>query len=229
MILKALEQSSGTFTDLRKRTKLADSTLSYYLKELEDHALIEREYKRPNLLIKLSAKALDPVQKTLRHLEELVPPPSKLDIELGQKLLTKQVVDTMEEIYRTRFRPIFAPEEFSKLSKLFGRSISFELEFNETVFITVLAYYHCEMIFPNLQESPKAETLGKPVYTPAGAITPILKNKGLIKQFDALLEWAKPLLQTSSIAAALFTRGLIEHYNKLHDFLKTQKEGGEKK
>lgn len=224
MILSTLEQGPGTFTQLLKRSGLARSTFTHHLEILRAKGLIERAYEGPRrLLIRLSAKALDPVQKTLRHLEELIPPPARLDIEAGEKLLTKQVVDTMEEVYRTRFRYIFSPNEFSKLSKLFGRSISFEPEFNETVFITVLAYYFCEKVFPSLQEPPRAETLGKPAYTLAGAITPVLRNKGLIKQFDALLEWAKPLFQTSSIAAGLFVRGLIEHYNKLHDFFENTK------
>lgn len=227
MILKALEQSPGTFTDLRERTKLADSTLSHYLKKLENQNLVEREYKRPNLLIKLSAKALDPVRRTIRHLEELVPPPSTLDVELGQKLLTKEVVDAMIEIYHTKFRHVFSPDDFSKISKLFGGTISVEPEFNEAVLLTVLAYYWCEKSFPSLLEPKSTRTATKPTYEPAVAVTPVLKNRGLVKQFDSLLKWADPLLKTPSMASGLFLRALIEHSSKLHDEQEKPK-GGEK-
>jgi DNA-binding transcriptional ArsR family regulator len=97
-IIMELEKGSSTFTGLKKQTGIAYSTLSEHLKELEKNGMIEREYKKGKILIRLPYAALTPIERTLRHLESTVPSPQKLDIELGRKLLTDEVVNAILEI-----------------------------------------------------------------------------------------------------------------------------------
>ena len=107
-IIRELEKGPATFTELINRTGLSRAVVNNRLKELEKELGLYREYRNKKLLIMLPAKVRDSVSSTIRDLEALVLPPSRLDSELGRKLLTGPVVDAIVESGRQQLSPEFA-------------------------------------------------------------------------------------------------------------------------
>jgi hypothetical protein len=219
MILERDGGGGGTFEELLTRSGLARATLSKELRGLDTEGLLERfpippkekgKGKRYQLVIRLSEKALDPVNKTLRHLEFLMLPPEKLDTELGRELLTDPVIDAIKEVEATRFSkflPSLVPKEPSRA------------RFDEIMLITALACYYCER-----RELPYADKLARkrgrkesifPKATRGYTALPIVRQRGLVRQFDDLLDWIEPLLIASPLAYVLFQRESGDHSTRI--------------
>ena len=191
IIMTELEKAPGTFTKLRVRSGLADSTLSEHLKNLEAKGEIAREYRKGELLIKLSDSATSPIEKTLRHLEALAP--HNLDIEVGRELLTNEFVNTF---FYGRF------EDSKEKLKEHG------IEFNEYYLLKILANFNTELRFAeglNKGENivswmwidPKlAKLLKKKIEDPELFLAlGVARQLGILKQLEDLLDWISPLLE----------------------------------
>lgn len=224
-ILSELERASGTFTELRERTGLADSTLSMYLKKLEGQGSVVRELIGRKVVYKLSAKTLDPVDTTIRHLEAIVPPSSKFNGERGRELLTKDVTNAIVEFDKKSLESAmqFIPEFFKpQLERMF--------KFNEITLIKTLARHSFErdQLPKLLKRMPSAErkfyrelisSLKKRGLIYYG-LAPFLKKRGMDKQFDGLLEWMKPILETRNPLSELFNWELsfqLGEFSRLKD------------
>lgn len=212
-IFDELERRPGTFTELHERTKLAESTLSEHLKKLEEMGEVVREFIGGKLIYKLSTKALDPVDLTIRHLKALVPPSSTLDSELGRKLLTEPVVAVIVEFKRQGYGPLMRaiPEDIRTELK-FDKIL---LKFDELTLTNTLAQYYFERDkLPELLKcmSPDERKLyfalksrSEKLMGYSNELVPFLKKRGISdKKFDELLEWMKPILETPNLLSKFF-------------------------
>lgn len=233
-IFDELERRPGTFTELHERTKLAESTLSEHLKKLEEKGEVVREFIGGKLIYKLSTKALDPVDLTIRHLEALVPPSSTLDSELGRKLLTEPVVAVIVEFKRQGYGPLMRaiPEDIRtelKLDKIL-------LKFDELTLTNTLAQYYFERDkLPELLKcmSPDERKLyfvlksgSEKLMGYSNELMPFLKKRGISnKKFDELLEWMKPILETPNLLSKLFNWELssqLDEFSRRRDVAQAQ-------
>lgn len=227
IILNELEGNPGTFTELQKRTKLSTSTLSKYLEDLQSRGFIEREYipserkplerRRPKWLIKLSAKALSPIEKILRHLETVLPEPSK---ELGRKLLTEPVIQTLMDIQEAQ-------------SKLGSKFWKYEFEpskkFDEAmVLLSSLAIYYLERFrLPRMLKRGEISSFDSKKFV----AVPLVKKRELLKTFDKLTEWADSISKNSPLIDGFGAREASLHFLLLmgaHYKVSKKTEGGEK-
>lgn len=211
VIINVLERGGMrgcTFKELEKETELSVSTLSEHLRILEEDGEIERRIgrrtergrERPKAVYVLSAKALDPVQKTLMRLDAVASPPTKLDIELGQKLLTEPVVAAIVEFNKSRKVAQF-------LEKI---GIRIEPRFDEITLITTLAQYDFECNhLPKFFKRMSWVTDRKSYFE----LIPFLKKREMTEQFNKLLEWMKALLETPNLASELFNSWWLVYTN----------------
>jgi DNA-binding HxlR family transcriptional regulator len=118
IIIEILENSPGTFEELRAKTSWAGSTLTEKLAELEKQDRITRTVEPPKergrgkksyrLIYELSETELDPVVRTIRHLKNITAIPMIDDS--GKTLLTNEVVDAILEISTLSFRKVGTPK-----------------------------------------------------------------------------------------------------------------------
>lgn len=212
IIINVLEKDGpGKFEQLLKRTGLARSTFNLELKELDKEGQIEYEPFKANrgrrygYLIKLTAVASTPVESALRHLESLVLPPQKLDIELGRKLLTDPVINAIKKIDATRFSKYFQP----LMPQTFSRA-----KFNEFMLLTALACYYCERYrLPRLSKQVQTTGMKRALAVQSRGYTalPIVRRRDLTRQFEKLLKWIEPLKQSSTLVDALIWREIADH------------------
>lgn len=137
IILDALAESPGTFTELLEHIGLSTSTLAKYLEKLEDEGSIVREYTRTTgrrrkngkprreILIKLSEKELPSVKNMLRRLAD-VTSVSRLNIEKGEELLEPDVIDALLMISSLSWQAKLREPDKAALKK-------FEEEFGTTL------------------------------------------------------------------------------------------------
>lgn len=232
-IVSVLEERPCTFRELIHRTLLSRSVLSSHLKELEEEGLIEREYKpqpkgRGKILIMLSPKAREDVEKTLRQLEHLAPPPWYLDLQLGRTLLTKGVVQTVIEIVKNSFRPIGmvgpAPP-FDKFTLLKGLAI-YDWEKNRLPLSLTQASPE-ELKSPGSPEFYLARELRKKSSDVLVAL-PLVRDRGLVEKFDKLLEWIGSIQHVCD-EKTYFLSQRIQHHSVLYRWAEEQVHAFKKK
>lgn len=107
-IIEALEEGPARWQEVYERVDMAKSTFNDSLKELEDKEEVERYYDkdRKATLIRLSDKLTDPIERTLRHLDNLTVRPL-LDLEKARELLdddsfVENILDIATFEYRDR-------------------------------------------------------------------------------------------------------------------------------
>lgn len=206
-ILDALEMGPATFTELLPRARLSRVVLSKRLEDLAKEGLIEREYKGPRKwLIKLSEKALDPIERTLGRLRMVAP----FDVERARELL-RDVATLIVEIYweishfgpplinkrePIKSKPITSTElrAMKKSGVTIGRVLRFQPkieDFNEIMLLTVLACYLCERNW--VQRATKKRF-----------VLPIIERKKMLAQFNELLGVISPLAFSNTLAGTFF-------------------------
>ncbi len=235
-IIETLEEAPGTFEEICKRVKLARTTLSEGLTELENQARIERTVEPPKergrgkkhrAVISLSGKEMDPVIRALRHLEKVTTVPL-IDIERGKELLTDDVVNAIlviSTLYPEKGETPNTPEcphpaswkchkdEEVGLKEV---GIVFKLELDEYHLLKALARYDRErfragcvehtgdasdLLKIGLQEwlEREAEVVMKKVSNPETfPMLSVVRKRGVVEKFDALLEWISPLVDLHS-------------------------------
>jgi hypothetical protein len=213
-IIDELKMGPATFTELIDRTKLSRAVVYNRLKELGKEQEIYREYRNGKLLIMLRPKALDPVGSTIRDLQVMALP-SKLDSELGQKLLTEPVVAAIAEFdKRILQQTIESMKEMMKIPESIIPPLP-KPSFYTTDLISALAQYRFERDrLPELQKRfqravRKMEARGLPTekvktFAPRPKLMSFLKERRLHEQFDKLLEWINPVLETRNRLSELF-------------------------
>lgn len=87
-------------------------TFNDRLKKLEEEDLVTREWEpsergRGKNLIKLTQKALDPVERALQRLKLVAGPHTPLDIDEGKELLTKSELDFL--LQSSSIKPVLSP------------------------------------------------------------------------------------------------------------------------
>lgn len=212
-IIEALEdEGPGTFTDVYERVDMAKSTFNDSLKELEDKGEVERYYDkdRKATLIRLSDKLTDPIERTLRHLDNLTVRPL-LDLEKARELLdddsfVKNILDIATFEYRD------------------GEFLSYEDKFEEYLEKTASEIGDEKEISPEnmkLEMSPPDEReLNE--YFLIGAVARILTEKLL------LLEEKEGLRGHDFPPALSRIEGFEKKYNKLISLLKPMLSHGKK-
>jgi DNA-binding Lrp family transcriptional regulator len=244
LIVNALEKAPMTFTGLKKEIRLSPSTLAEHLKKLEEKNYIDRS--GDHRVIKLSQKALNPVEKTLRGLIATVQPPCELDVGLGRKLLAGPVIEIILEldgcIPWVAWRSL---EEQKKLLKMVEEELakrgfppprSPPNELDEIKLIRVLAAYELERNPDSLIAGITKDDVSRVAHR--FFVLPYVKEKGLTKEFDGLLKWIIPLRFQSKPINTLFVLEIERHFLSLlleeyrapqtEKVKAKEKEGGEK-
>lgn len=226
-ITNFLEDGPARAIDISDNTSLAKSTVSAEIGDMEEKELVERYYDsdRGGVLVKLSKRVLDPVPKTIRHLNRVASSP--LDAEKGQELLegekgaileisllelnpVTQVFETYEEGKNRRIEELsnVMEEEDAK------EKVQKPIEFDEMHLLKALARYHLERKL--VSSLPENGDGAAPVKSPSvlSSLDPEGRN-----ELEEMLEdegGNKQLLPASRIVEE---KGLEKKFNELLEWI----------
>lgn len=231
-IIEALDEGPDRWQEVYERVDMAKSTFNDSLKDLENKEEVERYYDKDEraTLIRLTEKLDEPVERTLRHLENITVR-STLDLKKGRELLNENyVLDAVARIstlkwlsephnhwlslseYRDEVQKIDNPDHERTLD-------SIEEEFNEYRLVRVLARYFTDRyLLPNFSYGEYKGVLTPEMLGPENLFEteekfqefldekykdrksfPVIwaiEQMGIKKEFDELLLWIRPLLES---------------------------------
>jgi DNA-binding HxlR family transcriptional regulator len=217
-ILESLENEPATFEELRDRTGLAGTTISDGLVELEKLEKIERTVEPPRergrgkknrIVIRLCEKELSPIAKTIRHLDKIASTEKQFDSSQGFALLIGSVISTVKEIDIEKHRELLFKNLQSKkgAEEYLKKLKSEQLEFNEVMLLRALACLAAEREF--LNQPSKIRPITNLI------VLSIIKKNKLTSYFDNLLEWVKPVIE-STIGSTIFFEEKNNHLARLY-------------